>query len=293
MADSAIVARTLNADFIWLDLIFLTIWISLLVKKKYWIPISWGIFGWLVYVLTDYYIWYVVMESRHYIGPFNDVLFFQWFCFSPGFVQFSYVALMFEKRNLREILMWTGIFYLGWTTVAVGSQLLPIDDRLIQVWRDMNVDGQRLTFTIMTIMNVIIALVLWRMKKIKLEDVGYLFLVGTLVEFALEFSLAVSGIRMQQGTWSPTLMLTNTLIEFNMGIVLMFLIWFPIKVKRDGKGIPWLRWNDLHKIKTDFNSIATISTNSTKSVKRRILLESLYPKDAIEADLQYYQSQYL
>jgi hypothetical protein len=289
MVDSAIVARTLNADFIWLDLIFLTIWITTLARKKYWIPIAWGILGWWVYVFTDYYIWYTVMESRHYIGPFNDVLFFQWFCFSPGFVQFSYVAVMFEKRNLREILLWTGIFYLGWTLVGVGSQLLPIDDRIIQVWRDMNADSQRVTFTIMTIINVVIAVLLWQAKKIRLEDVGYLFLIGTLVEFCLEFSLAVSGIRMQQGTWSPTLMLVNTLIEFNMGIVLMFLIWFPFKIKRDGKGLSWLHWEDLRVIQTDFNAIAVIAANNPRSQSRREILERLYPKAAIEKDLHYYQ----
>jgi hypothetical protein len=97
---------------------------------------------------------------------------------------------------------------------------------------------------------------------------------------------------MEQGTWSPALMIINTLIEFNMGIVIMFLIWFPLKVKRDGQGIPWLRWRDLRKIKTDFNSIATIVSNESKSRKRREFLETHYPIAAIDADIQYYKDLY-
>ncbi|MCE7748555.1 MAG: hypothetical protein GPJ51_09150 [Candidatus Heimdallarchaeota archaeon] len=62
-------------------------------------PIVWGILGWLVYLLTDFYIWYIVMGSRTYDGPINSTLFFLWFCLSPGFAQFSYVALMLEKEN--------------------------------------------------------------------------------------------------------------------------------------------------------------------------------------------------
>ena len=49
-----VVARTLNLDFIFLDLIFIAFWVGFLVKKKYWTPIKWGLFGWIVYIFVDY-----------------------------------------------------------------------------------------------------------------------------------------------------------------------------------------------------------------------------------------------
>jgi len=150
MVDS-IVTRTLGVDFIYFDLIFLSIWIYFLIKKKYWIPIFWGILGWIAYLIADYYIWYTVMQSRTYDGPINNIIFFLWFCFSAGFVQFSFVAIMFEKRNWRELWVWTLIFYLGWILVGVSSQLIQLDDRIIRISRNMNADRQRLTFTLMTV----------------------------------------------------------------------------------------------------------------------------------------------
>ena len=178
MVDS-IVTRTLGVDFIYFDLIFLSIWIYFLIRKRYWIPIIWGILGWVAYLIADYYIWYTVMQSRIYDGPINNIIFFLWFCFSAGFVQFSYVAIMFEKRNWKELWVWTLIFYLGWILVGVGSQLIPLDDKIIRVSRNMNADRQRLTFTLMTLGNIIIATILYLFKKLRIEDVIYLFIVGT------------------------------------------------------------------------------------------------------------------
>ncbi|MFW9880007.1 MAG: hypothetical protein ACFFG0_43590, partial [Candidatus Thorarchaeota archaeon] len=148
MANS-VVTRTLGMDFIYFDLIFLSIWIFFLIKKKYKIPILWGLIGWLAYIITDYILWYLITLTRSYSGPINPFLFFLWFCFSPGFVMFSYVIVMFEKRNLKELIFWTFLFFMGWILVAIGSQLIPLDDRIIEVSRDMNIANQRLNETIM------------------------------------------------------------------------------------------------------------------------------------------------
>ncbi len=288
MADYSIVTRTFGMDFIYLDLIFLALWIGFLTYKRYWKPIVWGIIGWLVYLLTDFYIWYTVMHSRTYTGPVNPNLFFLWFCFSPGFVQFSYVALMLEKRNWRDIWLSTLIFYVGWTFVSVGSQLIPWDDRIIEVARNMNEARQRLTFGLMTIGNLIIAFILYYFKKIRLQDILYLFVVGTLVEFCLEFTLAISGIRLGQETWSFLLMVVNTLIEFNMGIVLMYIVLsliFNIRNRPIFKEM--LGWKDFKYIKTDYNLVREI-------VKKNKNLDELYAAGKIrysriklEADIEY------
>ena len=172
----------------------------------------------------------MISLTRSYSGPINPLLFFLWFCFSPGFVMFSYVIVMFEKRNLKELIIWTFFFFIGWISVAIGSQLIPLDDRIIEVSRNMNIANQRLNEMIMVFINIIVALILYLKKKLRLEDIFYIFLVGTLVEFSLEMSLAVSGIRQAQGSWSILLLIVNTLLEFNLGIVLMSLIWAFLKL---------------------------------------------------------------
>jgi len=284
----SIVTRTFGMDFIYFDLMFLTLWIGFLVYKRYWKPIIWGILGWLVYLLTDFYIWYIVMGSRTYDGPIDSTLFFLWFCFSPGFAQFSYVALMLEKRKWRDIWLWTLMFYAGWTFVSVGSQLIPWDDRVIEVARNMNEARQRLTFGLMTLGNVIIAFILYAFKKIRLQDILYFFIVGILVEFCLEFTLTVSGIRLEQETWSFQLMAINTLIEFNMGIVLMYLVYI-IAFHTWNKPIfkEMIGWRDFKHIKTDYNLVREIIDKDKNLDELYEAGKIRFPREKLEADLKY------
>lgn len=287
-----VVARSFGLDYIYLDIIFLIIWIFYLVRKKYWIPIAWGVLGWFVYIFTDYILWYMVTHTRQYIGPLDPFIFFIWFCFSPGFVQFSYVILMFEKRNRKDLIFFTLLFYFGWIIVSSGSRLLPIDDTVIRVYRDMNIDNQRFNMTIMVFINIFIAVFLYIKKKVRLEDVLYLFLVGTLVEFALELTLAVSGIRQEQGTWNLGLMILNTLIEFNLGIVLMYLLWVPIKIKKYQKYYLQLSFKDLKFIKTNFDAVAFICNSRSIHETQMKKYSNLYALEDFLSDITYYCQKY-
>lgn len=290
---NALVARTFGMDFIYFDLIFILIWIFFLIKKKYWIPIIWGLLGWFSYIIADYVIWYILTHTRYYSGPLDPLLFFMWFCFSPGFVQFSYVIVMFEKRNRNELIFWTLVYYLGWTIVACGSQLIPLDDRIIMVARDMNVQNQRIIEFSLVIVNVIVAIFLYLKKILRLEDIAYLFIVGTLVEFALEFTLSISNIRQEQGSWSLMLLIINTLIEFNLGIVLIYLLWLIFKVKRYKHYYLQMSFKDLNHIKTDFDGIAAICRN--REINKRYMKNymKLYTLNDFLSDIQYYKRTYL
>ena len=288
----AVVARTIGIDFIYLDLLFITIWVSFLIKRKYWTPIKWGLLGWIIYIFVDYVYWYLITQTRHYTGPLDPFLFFLWFCVSPGFVQFSYVIVMFEKRNKRELIFWTLLFFIGWTLVSVGSQILPINDTLIEVYRDMNVENQRFNEVLMVLVNVIIAAALYYKKKLRLEDILFLFLVGTLVEFGLEFTLSVSGIRQEQGGWSLITMIVNTLIEFNLGIILMYLLWVPFKIRKHGKYYFQLSFRDLKSIKTDFDAISSLSRNRNINDKKMRNYSKLYELQDFLSDLEYYAKTY-
>ena len=291
--ETGTVARTIGVDFIYFDIIFLIIWIGFMIKKKYWIPLIWGFIGFIVYIITEVVIWYWLMGVRHYNGPLNVAIFFIWFSFSAGFAQFSYVFLMMEKRNMKEIIFWTVLFYLGWTFVSLGSQLIPINDALIEVSREMNEGNQRIIFSILTIINLILGLGLVYMKKIRIQDVVYLFIIGILVEFCLEFTLSISGIRQQQGTWSLEMMIINTLIEFNMGIIIMYIIFVGFKVKRDENYYDPLGIVDFKEIKTDFNAIAAISNNKKINKNRIKEYVKLYDKEIFIIELKYYHNNYL
>ncbi len=290
MVDPIITSRTIGVDFIYFDLLFLVIFIFFLVRKKYWLPIIWGLIGWGMYLLIDYYIWYIVMESRTYSGPINPHLFFMWFTFSPGFAQFAYCFVMLEKRNIREMLGFTLLYFLGWTAVGTLSQLIPLHDTVIEVARNMAEGNQRVIFIIISLVNVALAVILRLAKKIRWEDFIYIFIVGTLVELNLELSLLVSGIRLEQGTWSLGLMVVNALIEFNVGIMFMWLIFRGFEKIRD-KYLPkyQLSYKQFRFIKTDYNRIIGLSEKIAKPNTRKIL-EKVYNAEKIAEDLGYIQS---
>ncbi|MFX0002910.1 MAG: hypothetical protein ACFE9C_04870 [Candidatus Hodarchaeota archaeon] len=285
---NTVVSRSIGMDFIYLDLIFLSIWIFFLIRKKYWLSIIWGLCGWVIYIFTDYILWYLITQTRTYSGPIDPFIFFLWFCFSPGFVQFSYVFVMFEKRNRNDLIFYTLLFYLGWIFVATGSQLIPIDDRLIEVSRDMNIANQRFNEILMVLINIGIALFLYLKKKLRLEDILYIFLVGILVEFSLEFSLAISGIRQAQGLWSLELLIINTLLEFNLGIVLMYLLWVPFKIKRYGHYYFQMSYKDINNIETNFDGITSICRNQSLTAKNMKEYSKLYKLEDFLLDINYY-----
>ncbi|MFW9969743.1 MAG: hypothetical protein ACFFDF_06045 [Candidatus Odinarchaeota archaeon] len=288
----AVVARSFGMDFIYFDLIFLAVWIFFLIRKKYWLPIAWGLCGWVIYIFTDYILWYLITQTRSYNGPLDPFVFFLWFCFSPGFVQFSYVFIMFEKRNRNELLFYTLLFYLGWILVSSGSQLIPLDDRLIEVSRDMNIANQRFNELIMVLINILVATILFLKKKLRLEDIIYIFLVGIMVEFSLELSLAISGIRQAQGLWSLELLIINTLLEFNLGIVFMYLLWVPFKIKKFSHYYFQMSYKDLNYIKTNFDAIASICRNQTLNKKLMKKYSKLYKLEDFLFDIKYYNASY-
>jgi hypothetical protein len=289
---NTIVTRSIGMDFIYFDLVFLSVWIFFLIRKKYWHPIIWGLCGWLIYIFTDYILWYLITQTRIYIGPIDPFTFFLWFCFSPGFVQFSYVFVMFEKRNLNDLTFYTLLFYLGWVFVACGSQLIHLDNRLIEVSRDMNIANQRFNEVIMVLINIGVALILYLKKKLRLEDILYIFFIGTLVEFSLEFSLAISGIRQAQGVWSLELLIINTLLEFNLGIILMYLLWIPFKIKKYGHYYFQMSYKDIKYIKTNFDAVASISRNQTLNDRYMKEYSKLYKLKNFLSDIKYYSNIY-
>ena len=85
-------------------------------------------------------------------------------------------------------------------------------------------------------------------------------------------------------------MVVNTLIEFNMGLIMMYLLWVIAKTKRDGKYLPPLSRNDFRYIKSDFNLISILAQDSDDiGVNKRA---KFYNLDDIHYDLTYFKSKY-
>jgi len=221
------VIRIFDVDYIFFDLAFLAIFLFLLVKYKKKIPLlAFFMGGLLINFFLDWGIW-LHSGLREIILPDNFVggasLFFIWFSLSYG-VEYAYVFLMFEKNN-RKKLKWTLFVFLSWLIVAFCSQLITINDASITTIRHMS------DLRLLRIIIVLIGYSLLFVFKYNWRKIAYLFFVGFLIHFMMEFSLFITNIRPD----SFLILLENSLIEFNMGVPFFYLVYDKLIKKKLNK----------------------------------------------------------
>lgn len=229
MQFESLVIRVFDVDFMLLDLAFTTCWIILLYRKGYIKPLLFGLMGILVNFIVDYGIWYSYLGIRtveglpDWMSPFA---FFIYFSITYGMMQYSYVQVMFTKNPenpeqvKRERIWWSVIFFGGWLLIGFVSVLTPLNDIEITVTRIMT--QQRFTEVIVVIVEFSLLALLAYKKKFGIDwrVIGYIFFVGFFVHFTMEFTLFLSGIRLS----SPFDLVFNSLIEFNMGAPILYLM---------------------------------------------------------------------
>ena len=223
------VARTFDMDFMYLDIAFCAVWMLVLFRRKHTIALWFGLFGALIVFLVDDVLWLRVQQTRFLEVPFNRDLFLLYFSFTYGMIEFSYITAMFQARSMKTRALWTLFLYGGWMATALISQHAGIDDRTIQTGRDMS--DARVIQVALVAGGYLLLLLLkytWRpMKSLTFPRMLYLFLIGILVHFAMEVTLLASGIRPAENY--VHVLLFNSLLEFNMGVPILYILWTAIK----------------------------------------------------------------
>jgi len=223
------VIRTFGLDYVFFDLIFILVFLSLLIWKGKKIPLLvFFVGGFCINFFVDWGIWLhtgireIVLPSGFFGGV---VLFFLWFSLSYG-VEYAYVFLMFEKSSVREKVLWTLLVFGGWLLVSFLSQIFAINDAVIITTRHMG------DFRFLRIALVLIGYSLLVYFKYDWKKILQLFFIGFLIHFMMEFSLLLNGIR----PGSILILIENSLIEFNMGIPFFYLVYDKFLRKKFSKG---------------------------------------------------------
>jgi hypothetical protein len=227
------VARTFDMDFMYLDIAFCAVWMLVLLRQKHTTALWFGLFGAMVVFLVDDILWLRIQQTRFLEVPFNRDLFLLYFSFTYGMIEFSYVTVMFGAKSIKTKALWTLFLYGGWLATALISQHAGIDDRTINIGRDMS--NARIIQIAMVAGGYLLLLVLkytWRpMKSLTFPRMLYLFLVGVLVHFGMEITLLASGIRPAENY--VDVLLFNSLLEFNMGIPILYVLWTAIRSRKE------------------------------------------------------------
>jgi hypothetical protein len=227
------VARTFDMDFVYLDILFCVVWMIVLFKQKHTLALCFGLFGALVVFLADDILWLRIQQTRFLDVPFNRDLFLVYFSFTYGMIEFSYVTVMFGTKSVKTGVLWTLFLYGGWMATALISQHVGIDDRTIDIGRDMS--NARIVQVAMVAGGYLLLLLLkytWRpMKSLTLRRMFYLFIVGFLVHFGMEITLLASGIRPAEDY--VHVLLFNSLLEFNTGIPILYILWTAFRSRKE------------------------------------------------------------
>ncbi|MBE0527092.1 MAG: hypothetical protein IH631_09130 [Candidatus Thorarchaeota archaeon] len=229
MQFESIVIRVFDADFMFLDLLFTSVWILILYRKGYIKPLLFGLLGIGINFLIDYGIWYSIMGIRTVEGLpiwMSPFAFFVYFSITYGMMQYSYVQVMFTNKpdqpelEKKERIQMAILFFGGWLLIAYLSVLTPINDIEVTVTRTMT--QQRMIEVFVVIAEFALLSILAYKKRFGMNwrIIGYIFFVGFFVHFSMEFTLFLPGIR-QSSLFD---LVFNSLVEFNMGATILYLM---------------------------------------------------------------------
>ena len=189
------------------------------------LALKFGLAGFLITFLADDIWMYRIQETRVIDAPFSPDLYLACGSFTAGMVMFSYVIVMFSAAKTSTKVLWTAFLYIGWGAIAFLSEWIPLDDRIISMVRDMSgVPAFQIGGVVGGYIVLVILKYKWKyMKSLTWPYIAYLFLVGFLIIFAMEFTLWISGIRPAEG--SVDVLVFNSFMQFNVGIPVLYIVW--------------------------------------------------------------------
>lgn len=220
-------SRILNPLHIILDVVFLLILMFLLLKKKRYMTLLFGIAGGIIYFIVDWGIFYKIMGTREiFLNGINmsepgKFLFLLWLSMSYGITNFCWIWLWLKKDdNLKEFSLY---ILIGWLAVAVAATGLGSNLNQITIRRGTEKFHAFMAIFMAAAYGSVILYNLLNKKGKKLPLLRMLA-IGILVQLGWETALLLGGVRSVGYSAFDTIstLIVNSLIETSPAAPVIF-----------------------------------------------------------------------
>ena len=217
--------RSFNLLYVILDSIFILFLVALLIYKKRYQTVVFGLFGGILYTIVDFCGFYLLAHSREiYIDGVlansgMTFLVLLWMSLSYGITNFVFIWLCLAKD--KYLPLWLFLIIGWWICVPL----------IASIGGPSNIVTTRTTNEYHFIMGIILVLsyfaliVLMLIKKKTFVNIIHLNLIGISVQFCWEIALLINGIR-PFNNMSIQTVIVNSLVETNLGMPGILLIFY-------------------------------------------------------------------
>lgn len=233
LSSEIIAQRVFNPLYIYLDIVFLVALLALLIVKKKYLTVIFGLFGGVLYMIVDYGIFHLALHTRSIEGGdlFAVLL---WMSMSYGITNFVWIWLWMsrDKRKFEYVLL----IVVWWICAPMlantfGGNLPPI-----KIQRTTGSYHGYMALILFAGYAAAIVYNLFQKEKAKRFPIWWLLIIGVSVQFGWEFSLLIGGIRSAEIASAADKIMTlvvNSLLETNLGAVPIYCIYALITSRID------------------------------------------------------------
>ena len=225
LATEIIAQRVFNTLYIYLDILFLVFLCGLLILKKKYLTLLFGIAGGILYMIVDYGIFHLLTHSRSIEGG-SMFWVLLWMSMSYGITNFVWIWLWFAKD--KRLVEWSMLIWIWWIAAPLLAQTFGSPFPVVKIQRTTGAYHGYMALILIIGYAAAIAYNLFQKEKEKRFPLLWMLAIGILVQFAWEFSLLIGGIRSAEFVdWGAklTTLITNSLLETNLGAVPIYCIY--------------------------------------------------------------------
>ncbi len=227
LASEVIAKRVFSHLYIYLDIVFLVALLAILIFKKRYLTVIFGVFGGILYMIVDYGIFHLATHSRHIEGG-NMFRVLLWMSMSYGITNFVLIWTWIAKDKLT--VEFTLFILVWWLVAPMLAQSFGGGLPKVTIWRETgSYHGYMALILLVGYVGAIVYNLLQK-EKDKRFPLVRLLIIGIAVQFCWEFSLLLGGIRSDGFGWEQKLhtIAVNSLLETNLGAVPIYCIYVLI-----------------------------------------------------------------